>query len=238
LDEIVSAARAMLDEFKRQHPDEAGEVVNLDFADESQQDLGSLDNLENALPTIELGEVAGLWIGVSTGLAEFAARIVVGPHGLCANAEGSEAFASGMVAILKSRLAGGAEAGEQAAAVPLRFIDWLLLALIPASFIGSQVLLYSQFGHDDTLWFLFMGLLIAMPAALIFGFVFTDGQDKRSPPRFVLVPEGEQFSDEGELRTGPVWTAKAWFERHPLVAVATLLAVGALLGRAADLIKF
>ena len=75
------------------------------FADESQQDLGSLDGLE--MPsTIEISEVAGLWIGVSTGSAEFAARIVVGSTQSQANAEGSEAFASGMVAILKSRLGG------------------------------------------------------------------------------------------------------------------------------------
>jgi len=238
LDEIVGAARAALDEIERQHPDEMlDENVSLNFDDESTQDFGSLDGLKGAASTVGITNVAGLWIGFTVDV-NTSARITAGSSGLSVSAEGSEAFASGMVATLKSRLAGGAEAGDQAARIPLRFIDWLLLALIPVAFVGSQIFLYADSKYDDTLGFLFMGIFVTFIPASISFWVISEGQDKRKPPPFVLVPEGEQFPDEGERRTGPVWRAKAWFDKHPAVALMLVLVVGALLGRAAELLKF
>jgi hypothetical protein len=240
LDEIMGAARAALEEIKRQHPnDQIAESVHLDFVDDSEQNLGSLDGLQDALPTIDIAEVKGFWIGFSVLGDETASATIkksVGELGV--SAKGSEAFASGMVATIKSRLVGGAEAGEQAASVPLRLIDWLLLALIPAVFIGVQIFCYQQFTQNDIFGFILLGTVVAFIPAMIAGFVIPEGKENKLPPRFALVPEGEQFPDEGEARTGPVWTAKAWFEKHPAVALLLVLVIGALLGRAADMIEF
>jgi hypothetical protein len=238
LDEVVGAARAALDEIKRQRPGEMFEEnISLDFDDASTQDFGSLDGLQEAVSTVDIADVTGLRIGFPVDV-NTSVQIWASSFGLSVKAEGSEAFASGMVATLKSRLAGGAEAGDQAARIPLRFIDWFLLGLIPVAFFGSQFFLYSTSEHDDKLWFLFMGIAAAMIPAFIAGGVFFDGMENRLPPSFVLVAEGEQFPDEGEERTGPVWRAKAWFEKHPVVALMLVLIVGALLGRAAELLKF
>jgi hypothetical protein len=238
LDEVVGAARAALDEIKRQRPDEMFEEnVSLDFDDASTQDFGSLDGLQEAVSTVDIADVTGLRIGFPVDV-NTSVQIRAGSFALSVKAEGSEAFASGMVATLKSRLAGGAEAGDQAAQIPLRFIDWFLLSLIPVTFVGSQILLYAISKYDDTVWFLFMGSFVAFIPALIAGTVISEGRDKRKPPAFVLVAEGEQFPDEGEKRTGPVWRAKEWFERHPAVALLSVLVIGALLGRAAELLKF
>lgn len=213
------------------------ENVSLDFDDASTQDFGSLDGLQEAVSTVDIADVTGLRIGFPVDV-NTSVQIRAGSFALSVKAEGSEAFASGMVATLKSRLAGGAEAGDQAAQIPLRFIDWFLLSLIPVTFVGSQILLYAISKYDDTVWFLFMGSFVAFIPALIAGTVISEGRDKRKPPAFVLVAEGEQFPDEGEKRTGPVWRAKEWFERHPAVALLSVLVIGALLGRAAELLKF
>lgn len=238
LDEIVGAARAALDEIKRQHPDEMFEEnVSLDFDDESTQDFGSLDGLQEAVSAIDITDVTGLWIGFPVDV-NTSVRIRAGSSGLGVSAEGSEAFASGMVATLKSRLAGGAEAGDQAAQIPLRFIERFFLALVPVTFIGSQIFFYASSKHDEPAWFLFFGFFISLIPALIGFGLIADSHDDRLPPRFVLVSEGEQFPDEGEKRTGPIWKAKAWFEKHPAVSLTLVLVVGALLGRAAELLKF
>lgn len=233
LDEIVGAAQAALEEIKRQHPDEEaiGESVHLDFADKSKQDLGSLAGLRDALPNIDIKEVQGFWISFTVlGKVTASVRIKASESQIDVNASGSEAFAAGMVATLKSRLAGGAEAGEQAASVPMRVVDWVLLGLIPVAFIGAQVFCYAQFSHDDPVWFLFLGLVAALIPGMIAGFVVPDALESRRPPGFVVVPEGKQFRDEGEAGEGPVWRAKAWFDRHPLVKFVLTLIIGGLIG--------
>lgn len=239
LDEILGAARAALDEIKRQHSEELiFENVHLDFADESMQDLGSLKGLEDVISTVKISEVMGLGIHISAqGNAIASVRIAASSLGLNVSAKGTETFASGMVATVKSRLAGGAEAGEHAARVPLRFIDWFLLALIPAALVGVFVF-YTSLKYHDLIGFFLLGVIVPLVPAWLAYFVIDSGQDKRSPPRFALVPEGQQFPDEGDEKTGPIWTAKAWFEEHPAVALMSVLVIGALLGRVADLIKF
>jgi hypothetical protein len=236
LDEILGAARAAHDEIKRQHPrKEIYERVSLRYGDGSTQDLGSLDALQAAIPAIDIGDVTGL--SISTGVFDDTAAsigIASMSYGLDIEARGSEAFAAGMVATVKSRLTGGAEAGERAARVSLRLIDWLCLALVPAAVVAALVF-NASLDHPPWLGFLLL-VLTAGPALLAFS-VIESGREKREPAGFVLVHEGEQFADAGDARTGPIWTLKAWFEKHPAVALLSVLVIGALLGRAADLIK-
>jgi hypothetical protein len=213
--------------------EEGGKV---EFIDGSEQAFDSLAALR-ALTTADPGEIEE--ISIRLRVKESSVWITGNrSRGLSVSADGTQAFASGMVATLKSRLAGGAEAGEQATVVPLRLVDWLLLALIPVLFIGAQVFLYAHFSHDDPVGFALMGLIFAFIPGLIASFSIPEGKEGRRPPPFVLVREGEQFPDEGEPRTGPVWRAKAWFEKHPAVALLSVLVIGAMLGRAAELIKF
>lgn len=243
LDEAVAAGRAALDELGRQNPEgEIRQSVSLGYADGSTQEFGFVDTLQESASTIDPGEVTAVSIhveatawGKPTASAQIEAKA---KDGLSVKAEGTETFASGMVATLKSRLGGGADAGEQAAEVPLRFIDWLFFALIPVAFVGMLVFEDQQFEYQDTASAIAFALFVSLIPTIIALAVFGLGQISRSPLRFVLVAEGEQFPDEGERRTGPIWRAKAWFEKHPLVAVVTLLVIGALLGRAAELLKF
>jgi hypothetical protein len=242
LNEVIAAGRAVLDELARQNPEGVIEQnVSLSYADGSTQDFGIVDALRGAAPAIDPGEVTGLSISVEekawgrpTALAEIDANAQVG---IRVKAEGTEPFASGMVATLKSRLSGGADAGERAAKQPMRFVEVLLLAMIPLAFVCALIFEDQQFAYQDTPSAIVLAVLAAfIPAVLAFG-AFTLRELDRKPIRFILVPEGEQFPDEGERKTGPVWRAKAWFEKHPLIAIATLLVIGALLGRVADLIE-
>lgn len=244
LEELVSAAQAAVDEMIRQ----AGELTeqelamgavlehgSIDFADGSKQAFDSLSKLME-LTSIDPSEFEEISIILRVRTSKVSLRGGFG--GLSVSAEGSEAFAAGIVATLKSRLAGGAEAGRQAAVVPLRLIDWFLLALAPIVFVGVQIYLYGYFDSDDAVGNAFMGFLIAGVPAAVASFVIPDGKDKRRPSPFALVREGAQFPDEDERQTGPVWRAKAWFDKHPALALVLVLLIGALLGRAADLIQF
>jgi hypothetical protein len=240
LDEIVSAAKAASEEVSRQESDAAmWDSVGVDFSDSSTQRFDSLSAFEQSLGQIHPAEVASLRISISSRPLGGGASCSIngGGHGLRASAEGSEAFASGVVATLKSRLAGGAEAGERNKRVPLRPLDWLICAAGVVATLGVA-LGVALVVNDEQL-----STSAGVVAAYVPGFgtwwLFDRSRKNLKRPRpFELVAEGQQFPGDEKRETGPIWTMKSWFEGHPAISVVTLLVAGALLGRAAELIKF
>lgn len=195
--------------------------------------------MQEAAPSIAPTEISGLSIrvevkdrGVATASAEISASV---GSGLRVKAKGTETFASGMVATLKSRLAGGSEAGEKASDVPFRPIDIIVLVLVA---LGPAAVFLWRLDSEDLTKALSYGAVALILVLGVAVFVVGGYQSENKPPPFVLVPEGEQFPDEGEDRTGPVWSAKAWFDRHPALRFSSVLVTGVVLGRAAELIKF
>jgi len=229
LDEIVGAVQAAVDEIHRQGTQHVGETSILEYKDGSSETINSLDALREAVENVDPAEVKNLTVRLAGGTPSVLLRGTA-DKGLSVTAEGSEAFAAGMVATLKSRLAGGAEAGGMMVLVPIRPFEWFLLALSPVLFVAALVFFFVDFKEDDIVFFLLMaGLAGGMPLFFAFGLI-ADNYRNSDPIRFVLVPEGDQFPDEGEAKDGPVWRTKAWFDRHPLVKFVLTLLVGGLIG--------
>jgi hypothetical protein len=229
LDEIVGAVQAARDEIYRQGTQHVSETSVLEYKDGSSETINSLDALREIAENADPAEVKNLSIRLAGGNPSVL-LLGTAEKGMSVTAEGSEAFAAGMVAILKSRLAGGAEAGEMMVFVRIRPFEWFLLALSPVLFVVALVFFFVHFKEDDIGFFLLMAGLAGL-APLLVGFgLIADNQRRSDPVRFVVVPEGDQFPDEGEERDGPVWRTKAWFDRHPLVKVVTTLLVGGLIG--------
>ncbi len=229
LDEIVGAVQAARDEIHRQGIQHVSENSILEYQDGSSETINSLDALRGVAENSDPAEMKNLSIRLAGGTPSVLLR-GTSNRGLSVTAEGSEAFAVGMVAILKSRLAGGAEAGEMMVLVPIRFFEWCLLALSPVLFVATLAFLFVHSKEDDVVFFLLLaGLAGGAPLLVGFGLI-ADNYRNSDPVRFVLVPEGDQFPDEGEAREGPVWRTKAWFDRHPLVKFVLTLLVGGLVG--------
>ncbi|HEY5941888.1 MAG TPA: hypothetical protein VIT89_03400 [Solirubrobacterales bacterium] len=229
LDEIVGAVQAAVDEIHRQGIQYVSEVSILEYKDGSSETINSLDALREMVGNADPAEVKNLSVRLAGGTPSVLLRGTA-DKGLSVTAEGSEAFAAGMVATFKSRLAGGAEAGEMMVLVPIRPFEWFLLALSPVLFVGALVFLFVQSRDDDVVFFLLMaGLVGGAPLFVGFGAI-ADNNRTSNPVRFVLVPEGDQFPDEGEAKDGPVWRAKDWFERHPFIKLVLTLLVGGLIG--------
>jgi hypothetical protein len=216
----------------------ATQKIELTYADDSEQTFENLESLRDSLPGIKPAEVVDVLmsLGVPKALTIEGRR----SSGFRVAAAGTEAFAAGVVATLKSRLSGGYDAARQAsaAATRLRLVDWLLLSSIPLLPAGAVFYYLSYIKYSDAMGAILVGVLGLLPAIVISIPIVFMGLEKRTPPPFALVPEGKQFLDEGERRTGPIWRAKAWFERHPLLGFLAALLTGAVLGRAADLIQF
>jgi hypothetical protein len=229
LDEVVSAVQAALDELHRHGIQNLSETSVVDYKDGSSETINSLDAFREMVENAEPAEVKNLSVRLAGGTPSVLLRGTA-DRGLSVTAEGSEAFAAGMVATLKSRLAGGAEAGEMMVLVPIRSFEWFLLALSPVLFVAALIFFFVHFKENDIAFFLLMaGLLGGVPLLIGFGLI-ADNVRGSNPVRFVLVQEGDQFPDQGETRDGPVWKTKAWFDRHPLVKFVLTLLVGGLIG--------
>jgi hypothetical protein len=231
-EELIATAQAALDEMAARGEKNVYELVVVHFADDSGQEFRSVQAWRDRSPELAPEEIVGLHIsldGDATRVGLEADR----DKGLKVTAEGSEAFAIGIAATLKSRLSGGADAGAQVAAempLPRSFrIASGVLAIIAAALAISVYLLLGKL-VPSLLVGLFVWVIGLMGAAV-------DGvraMERNQPPGFVLVAEGDQFPDEAEDRGGPIWTAKAWFDRHPAIRWGGTLILGAILGALAS----
>jgi hypothetical protein len=240
LDEIVSAAQAARDEVSQQEPDlELWETLSVDFSDESTQRFDSLAAFERNLGQIEPQEVANLRMTFASRLLgeRASCSISCGGLGLTVSGKGSMDFANEIVGTLKSRLAGGAEAGERNKRLPWRPVDWFICAA--GVIVTLSVALGVALVVDDDQLSSSAGVLAAYFPGFGAWWLFSRSRRKLKHPRaFELVAEGQQFPANEGHEVGPIWTTKRWFEAHPAISVVTLLVGGALLGRAAELIQF
>jgi hypothetical protein len=208
------------------------ESVEVGYADESDQAFGSLAAWSGDPSLGAPGEIRSVRVVLDGDTAKV--KMEGGPKkGLVVVAEGSETFANGIRATMKSRLSGGADAAAEAVkAVPVSRSQRIavVVALVVSVALGVGFYYYES---PEVRWatpgilvgvLLFSALLIP-----IYGFG-SEEREKRFPPRFVLVPEGEQFADEPEEDDGPIWKAKRWLDRHPFLKWAGTLALGALAG--------
>jgi hypothetical protein len=237
VDQAVSAARAAEAEIRRQRPNaEQQQHVSVSYRDGSGQGFESLSAFEMALASISPKEVEGFSITVGADNEPNASVRISGrqPAGLTVTTEGSEAFAAGILATLKSRLAGGAEAGDRAARLPIQPVE-IIVPLVPLGLaVGLYFYLDGQFTYTDTVGVLLLPIFLLLMAWTGIGGWIGFRREGRKPPPLVLVEEGEQFADEGEPGNGPIWRAQRWFDRHPAIRWGGTLLLGALLGALAS----
>lgn len=237
LDEIIEAVEAALDEVKKQGPAEPRPSATFVYKDGSRETTNGLDALKEVATQADPSEVENLTVELD------------GPHsfelagtprgGLRVSAEGTHAFAVGMVGMLSFHLAQGEEAGKATAEPSVRPVEWFFIALAPLFFIGAFLAASLNFGLEsveDGIAFTVIALAVSAVPLLITAAIATEHAFKSGPPRFVLVREGEQ--EQAPTRKGPIWTVIAWFKSHPVLAfLATAVGsgvVGAVIGKGLD----
>lgn len=230
MNEILAAAQAAHDEISRLGATGIIESVKLEFANKSEQLYGSLSAWERAASKIDPAEVRTVEFSVDA--VDSAVKLRGDPEvGLTVFASGTESFANGLIATLKSRLSGGAEAGEAiAAAVPLPLASRIFYCLAPVSAFAIVLFFYLEFGDIDV-GSILVALLAGSGCLALASSISSDVGERNMPPRFVLVREGDQFpADDAGARSGPVWRSRAWFDQHPLLKLLGTLLAGGLVG--------
>jgi hypothetical protein len=237
VDQLVGAARAVETEIGRQRPGTAQQDSGLiSYLDGSEQKFESLTDFEAGMANTDLKEIEGFRITVASEDEPKASARISGARnsGLTVATEGSEAFAAGMVATLKSRLAGGADAGDRAAQLPIQPIECIVPLIPVALAVGLYFYFNSQWTYLGTFSVMFLPVFLLFVAWIAIGGWIAFRREARKPSPLVLVAEGEQFADEGEEKDGPIWRAKGWFDRHPAIRWGGTLIIGAILGAMAS----
>lgn len=237
LDEIIAAVEAALEEVKKQGSAEPRPSATFVYKDGSRETVNGLDALKEVATQVNPSEVENLSVKLD-GPPSF--ELAGTPRGgLRVSAEGTHAFAVGMVGMLSFHLAQGEEAGKATAEPSVRPIEWFFIALAPIFFVGFFLALALNFGVDgveDGIAFTVLSLGVSAIPILVMAGIAMEHAFKSGPPRFVLVREGEQ--EQAPTRKGPIWTTKAWFKSHPALAfLATAVVsglVGAVIGKGLD----
>jgi hypothetical protein len=229
LDEIIEAVEAALEEVKKQGPAEPRPSATFVYKDGSSETVNGLGVLKEAASQADPSEVKDLSVKLD-GPPSFELTGTPG-GGLAVSAEGTHAFAVGMVGMLSFHLARGEEAGKATAEPSVRPIEWFFIALAPFFFVGAFLAAALHFGVDsveDGIAFSVMSLAVgAIPILILVG-IMMEHAFQPGPPRFVLVREGEQ--EQTPTRRGPIWATRAWFKSHPALAFLVTIVISGLVG--------
>jgi len=229
LDEITEAVAAALDEVEKQGSAGPRPTATFVYGDGSRETVNGLEALKEAAAQADPGEVKRLSVKLD-GPPSFG--LVGTPReGLAVTAEGTHAFAVGMVGMLRFHLAQGEEAGKAMAEPSVRPIEWFFIALAPLFFIGAFLAATLSLGVDsveDGVAFTVMSLGIGAIPILIYEWIAMEQAFQSGPPRFVLVRDGEQ--EQPPPHRGPIWATRTWFKSHPALAFFATAVVSGFVG--------
>lgn len=233
----MSAVQAALEELKPHISYEPRPKTTFEFRDESHQVVHGIDALRQTAEASDPSEIKNLSVELD-GPPSFTISGSAS-HGLTVKAEGSHGFAVGLVGMLAFRFAGGKEAAESMAPASVRPVEKFLYALAPVLLVAMYAFSYFVlFNYHDAVTLIGDGVLAVLVGLLPVIIAIGMGEVyllRVGPPRFVLVKEGEQYPDDSEGRSGPIWTVRDWFKAHPAIAwvVNTAMAgvIGAMIGK-------